>query len=80
MHLYDIAKMTEKIDIVKLIEKNPITHLSNDYQYKLITKIKSNFTNKEQQLFVGSFYCFLTYNKKDFVVDLDDVEMDWVCT
>ena len=62
------------LDIVELIEKNPITRLSNTYQNKLITKIKNNFTDTEQQLFVTSFYCFLNYNQRnDFVIDLDNV-------
>jgi hypothetical protein len=33
----------------------------------------ANFTTYEQQLFVSSFYCYLNYNKTDFVIDLDDV-------
>lgn len=65
--------MTDQIDIVQLIEKNPITHLSKDYQNELLTKIKTKFTNKEQQMFVASFYCFLSYSKTDFVIDLDDI-------
>jgi hypothetical protein len=66
--------MTEKFDIVKLIEKNPITRLSEDYQNKLLGKIREKFTIKEQQLFVSSFYCYLKYNsKKDFVVDFENV-------
>ena len=64
----------EQIDIVKLIENNPITKLSNDYNVNLLTKIKENFTNFEQQLFLSSFYCYLNYDQKnDFVIDLDDV-------
>ncbi len=64
----------EQIDIVKLIENNPITKLSNDYNVNLLTKIKANFTNFEQQLFLSSFYCYLNYDQKnDFVIDLDDV-------
>jgi hypothetical protein len=65
--------MTEQFNIIKLIEKNPITHLSKDYQNELITKIKTHFTNNEQQLFVASFYCFLSYTKNDFVIDLEDI-------
>ncbi len=66
--------MNSSLDIVELIENNPITRLSNTYQNKLITKIKSNFTDTDQQLFVTSFYCFLNYNKRtDFVIDLDNV-------
>jgi hypothetical protein len=66
--------MNSSLDIVELIENNPITRLSNTYQNKLITKIKNNFTDTEQQLFVTSFYCFLNYNQRnDFVIDLDNV-------
>jgi phage anti-repressor protein len=62
------------VDIVNLIESNPITKLSGDYQSKLIEKVKNNFDNYEQQLFLSSFYCYLKYDKqKDFVIDLDNV-------
>ena len=63
-----------KFDIVKLIEKNSITRLNKDYKNKLVNKIKENFTNNEQQLFLASFYCYLNYeSKKDFVIDFDNV-------
>ena len=66
--------MTESLDIVNLIESNPITKLTNDYNNKLLMKIKENFTETEQQLFVSSFYCYLNYNSTtDFVIDLDNV-------
>ena len=45
------------VDIVKLIESNPITKLNGDYQSKLIDKVKKEFNNYEQQIFVSSFYC-----------------------
>ena len=62
------------LNIVELIENNPITKLSNTYQGNLLTKIKEQFTDTEQQLFVSSFYCYLNYNQKnDFVIDLDEV-------
>jgi hypothetical protein len=61
-------------NIVDLIENNPITRLSNTYQSNLLTKIKSKFTDQEQQMFVASFYCYLNYNpREDFVIDLDNV-------
>ena len=61
-------------NIVELIENNPITRLSNTYQSNLLTKIKTKFTDEEQQMFVASFYCYLNYNpKEDFVIDLDNV-------
>jgi len=62
------------VDIVNLIESNPITKLSGDYQSKLVEKVKNNFTNYEQQMFLSSFYCYLKYDSKnDFVIDLDNV-------
>ena len=64
----------ESINIVELIENNPITKLSNDYNVKLLTKIKENFTNFEQQIFLSSFYCYLNCDpKNDFVIDLDNI-------
>ena len=65
--------MTE-LNIVELIEKNPITKLNGSYQSKLIEKIQKTFNNYEQQIFLASFYCYLKYdNKNDFVIDLDNV-------
>jgi len=63
-----------QIDIVDLIENNPITKLSGNYHSKLITKIKDKFNDNQQQIFVSSFYCYLNYDKKnDFIVDLDNI-------
>jgi len=65
-------------NIVDLIEKNPISKLSSTYNSKLISKIQSNFSGYEQQLFVTSFYCYLNYDKSnDFVVDLDEL-WEWL--
>lgn len=62
------------LNIVSLIENNPITRLSNSYQSKLITKIKNNFSNDDQQLFVASFYAFLNCNPNtEFVIDLENI-------
>jgi hypothetical protein len=63
-----------ELNIVELIENHPISKLTNTYNVKLLDKIKANFSDAEQQLFIGSFYCYLNYDtKKDFVVDLDNV-------
>jgi phage anti-repressor protein len=64
----------EKLDIVNLIETNPITKLSNTFNNKLLNKIKEQFTDSQQHLFVSSFYCYLNYNQTiDFVIDLDNI-------
>jgi hypothetical protein len=64
----------EQLNIVELIESNPITKLSKDYTVKLLIKIKGNFTEFEQQLFLSSFYCYLKYDSyTDFVIDLDNI-------
>jgi len=69
INIYNIS-----VDIVNLIESNPITKLTGDYQSKLIEKVKNTFTNYEQQLFLSSFYCYLKYNSRnDFIIDLDNV-------
>jgi len=66
--------MDASLNIVELIENNPITKLSQDYNVKLLTKIKSSFTDFEQQLFLSSFYCYFNYHPtNDFVIDLDNV-------
>lgn len=66
--------MDASLNIVELIENNPITKLSSSYNGKLLTKIQEGFTDFEQQLFVSSFYCYLKCDtKNDFVIDLDDV-------
>jgi MSV199 domain len=62
------------LDIVQLIENNPIMKLSGTYNSKLLEKIKITFNGTEQQLFVASFFCYLNYNNKtDFVIDLDNI-------
>ena len=62
------------VDIVNLIENNPITKLNGNYQSKFIERLQKHFNNYEQQMFVASFYCYLKYdNKNDFVIDLDNV-------
>ena len=66
------------LDIVNLIEKNPITKLSGTYNSKLLSKIKEEFTETQQQLFVASFYCYFNYNKNtDYVIDLDKI-WEWL--
>jgi hypothetical protein len=62
------------IDIVNLIENDNDIKLRGNYQSILIEKVKENFTNYEQQLFVASFYCYLKYDKiNDYVIDLDNI-------
>lgn len=72
------TQRVEELNIVKLIEENPVTKLSNSYQSKLLNKIKESFTDNEQQMFVASFYCYLNCNQKtDFIIDLDKV-YNWI--
>jgi hypothetical protein len=62
------------LNIVDLIEKNPISRLSATYNNKLLLNIQKTFTGFEQKLFVSSFYCYLNYDKNlDFIVDLDNI-------
>ena len=61
-------------NIVEFIEQNPLSRLNTSYQNALINKIKSEFNDEEQKLFVTSFYCYLNFNPlTDFVIDFEDV-------
>ena len=61
-------------NIVEFIEKNPLRKLNTNYQNTLINKIKSQFNEEEQNLFVTSFYCYLNFNQEnDFIIDFEDV-------
>ena len=63
-----------ELNIVELIENNPIIKLSSDYNINFLTKIKKEFTEFEQKLFLSSFYSYLNYHPtNDFVIDLDNV-------
>ena len=60
------------LDIVNLITNNPITKLNANNNNKLLEKVKANFTEMEQQLFIANFYTYLNYDKTaDFIVDID---------
>ena len=60
----------QTLNIVELIETNPICKLSSECNNKLLTKITEKFTNFEQQMFISSFYCYLNYDKTvDFVFE-----------
>jgi len=64
----------ESINIVELITNNPITKLSETHNNKFLEKIKNNFTESQQQLFISSFYTYLNYDKtNDFIIDLDNI-------
>ena len=64
----------QDLNIVELIEKSPISKLSNTCNNKLLVKIKDNFTNYEQQLFISNFYCYLNYDPNiEFIIDLDNI-------
>jgi len=66
--------MNINFDIVHLIESNPITKLNGNYQSRLIEKLKNEFSNFEQQIFVSNFYCYLNNDfNNDFIIDLDNI-------
>jgi len=66
--------MSMSVDIVRLIESNPIARFNQTYQSKLIEKLQTNFSDYEQQMFLSNFYCYLKYDKvNDFVIDVDDI-------
>ena len=44
--------MENSLDIVSLIEKNPITKLNYTYNNRFLEKIKNEFNESKQQLFL----------------------------
>ena len=65
---------SQKLDIVELIELNPIIRLSKNYQGKFIEKVQQNFTESQQKLFIVSFYTYLNYDaERDFVIELESI-------
>jgi hypothetical protein len=65
---------SHKLDIVDLIESNPVSKLSKHYQGKFIDKIKSSFNEYEQNMFIASLYNYLNYDSKnDFVIDMENI-------
>jgi phage anti-repressor protein len=66
--------MPNSLDIVSLIETNPLTRLSNEYQNRFIRKIKMHFSDDEQRMFVSSFYCYLNHDPtSEYVIDLEEI-------
>ena len=63
----------ESVNIVQLIENNPLSYLSDEYQIELLEEIKKDFTNDEQKIFLTSFFCYLNYKPNDFVIKLRDI-------
>lgn len=73
--IYNVyINMDASLNIVALMESTPIARLSYTYNNKFLTKIKDNFNETQQQLFVSSFYCYLNHHStNDYVIDLDNI-------
>tara|TARA_Y100000389_G_scaffold48442_2_gene43716 strand:- start:85 stop:1941 length:1857 start_codon:yes stop_codon:yes gene_type:complete len=62
------------VNIIDLIEKNPVSKLTDEYNNKFLDRIKCTFTDNEQKIFISSFYCYVKYDtNKDYIVDLGNV-------
>jgi len=48
----------ETINIVSIIENNPVSFLSNDYNNKLLDKIQTQFTEEQQNYLLRHFIVF----------------------
>ena len=63
------------MNIASLVQTNKLTSLRSEYQEnRLIRRLKEEFSEEEENMFVSSFYLYLNYDsKKDFIIDLDKV-------
>lgn len=65
---------TNNLDIVSLIQNNPICRLNSAHNQKFVERVQNSFNDNEQQLFLASFYTYLNYDKEnDFVIELNKV-------
>jgi hypothetical protein len=66
------------VNIIDLIESNPVIKLTENYESKLIDKVRNNFNTFEQKLFSILFYKYANnYTNTDYVIDLDDI-WEWI--
>jgi hypothetical protein len=64
----------ENINFTKLLHESPINSLSSSFHSKLCQKVKKEFNDFEQKLFLTGFHVYLNYHStKDFVIDIDDI-------
>jgi hypothetical protein len=63
MQVFNITNIINLKQTLKITDEN-----------KLLSKIKENFTEEEQKLYITSFYSYINYDEyKDFVISLDDI-------
>ena len=63
----------ETLNIVQLIETNPKVNLSEISKNRLIEKLTLRFSDEEQKLFISNFYCYLNYDEKDYIINLEKI-------
>jgi hypothetical protein len=61
------------VDIVALVQNNPLFNLNGEYGSKVIEKIKNRFNEEEIRIYVTNLYCYLNYDKKHFVILLEKI-------
>lgn len=62
------------LDIVSLVNNNPLIKIDKDVDSKILSKIQETFSTEEQKLFVASFYVYNKYDtENDYVIELDKI-------
>ena len=57
-----------------IIKANPVPKLNDSYNNLLLKKLKDNFTDEEEKLFMINFYCYINCDiYKDFIIDVDNI-------
>ena len=66
------------MDNLTIVQEKENVITNAPFDNKLLAKLKSKFTNNEQQLFVQNFYMYLNHDEyKEYIVDLDSV-WEWL--
>jgi phage anti-repressor protein len=60
------------VDFKELVNKN--TLLTEEFQFKILSKLQKTFTNDEEKWYTANFFMYLNYHAiNDFVIDLNNV-------
>lgn len=62
-----------EVNIVRLIENQPLDKLSHKTNNILVSKLQETFSDEEQQLFLASFWCYQNHKADEFIIDLDNI-------
>ena len=68
-----MKSIDKSLDIISLIENNPIIKIPSIYNSKLLLKIKEYYKKNYQILFITSYYCLNNNQYNNYIINLNDI-------